>query len=232
MSHEQLPTAPVAGPPLDTPAPRGADRLNPERWPEEHGDALFSFVMARVRSHSVAQDVVQETFLAALKARGSFAGRSSERAWLFGILRNKLADYYRLQSRETPWADPEFSGAVDEGLFHGSGPGKDGWISKLAPKRWAAPDESLVGKEFEGVFNQCLSGLPERVAHVFLLREVDETPSDIICKELGISSTNLWVMLHRARMALRRCLEAHWFGHKPAGGGKPITPANHAHPLC
>jgi RNA polymerase sigma-70 factor (ECF subfamily) len=188
--------------------------VHPERWVEEYGDALFSFAMLRVRAPATAQDLVQETFLAAIKARERFAGRSTERAWLFGILRNKLVDHYRLQSRETPLVEPESFTHEEEGFFHTGGPGKDGWVTRLAPRRWSAPDESLVSKEFQGVFQECVSGLPEKVAQVFLRREVDELPSEEICKEFDISPNNFWVMLHRARMALRRCLEVHWFGRK------------------
>jgi len=197
----------------DVPLCEKSNLVNPERWLDEYGDVLFSFAMVRVRDRSTAQDLVQETFLAALKARGSFAGRATERAWLFGILRNKLADYYRLQSREVPLDDPE-KAPEEEGFFHAGGPGKDGWISGIAPNHWAAPDASLVSKEFQAVFQECVSALPEKVAQVFLRREVDDTASEEICKEFGISPNNFWVMLHRARMGLRRCLEVNWFGRK------------------
>ena len=189
--------------------------VDPERWLDEYGDELFSFTMLRVRDRATAQDLVQETFLAALRARESFAGRSTERAWLFGILRNKLVDHYRLQSRETPLFEPGASTPEEEGFFHSSGAGKDGWILKVAPKAWESPDESLMNKEFQIVFQECVSALPKKVAQVFLRREVDDVPSEEVCKEFDISPNNFWVMLHRARMALRRCLEVHWFGRKP-----------------
>lgn len=189
-----------------------ARSVAPERWLAEYGDALFSFTMLRVRARATAQDLVQETFLAALKARESFAGRSTERAWLFGILRNKLVDHYRRQSREAPLVEPGVSTPEEEGFFHTSGLGKDGWIIKVAPKTWEAPDESLMNKEFQMVFQECVSGLPEKVAQVFLRREVDEVPSEEVCKEFDITPNNFWVILHRARMAMRRCLEVHWFG--------------------
>jgi len=189
-------------------------RLDPERWVEEYGDALFGFASARVRDRAIAQDLVQETFLAAIKARGSFAGRSSERSWLFGILRNKLADYYRLQNREVALTDPETPLAEEQGAFGTSGVGREGWVMKLAPKAWETPDETLVSKEFHEVLKSCLSRLPDKVAQVFLLREIDGVASEEICKDLGVSPNNLWVMLHRARMGLRRCLEVHWFGNK------------------
>ena len=214
MSVDQLQAKPAGEPECSPPAAEKKGPANPQRWLEEHGDVLFSFALPRVRDRATAQDLVQETFLAALKASGSFAGRSTERAWLFGILRNKLADHYRLHSREVPLEDPESKTPEEEGFFHARGAGKDGWISRVGPKPWAAPDESLLSKEFQTVFRECVSGLPEKIAQVFLRREVDEIPSGEICKEFGISPNNFWVMLHRARMALRRCLEVHWFGRK------------------
>ena len=172
---------------------------------------LFGFAAARVRDRSTAQDLVQETFLAGLKARANFAGRSSERAWLFGILRNKLADHYRRQGREMSLSELESPCPEEEGAFAANGAGKDGWVLRIAPNAWESPDGSLVSKEFFEVLKTCLAALPEKVAQAFFLREVDDIPSETICKDLGISPNNFWVMLHRARMGLRRCLEVHWF---------------------
>jgi len=191
-----------------------AVRLDPARWVQEYADILFGFAAARVRDRAIAQDLVQETFLAALKAGESFAGRSTERSWLFGILRNKLADYYRLQYREIAIADMESPLPEEQAAFAMSGLGKDGWVMRLAPKAWETPDGTLVSKEFQEVFMNCLSRLPDKVAQVFRLREIDGVSSEEICKDLGVSPNNLWVMLHRARMGLRRCLELHWFGNK------------------
>jgi len=214
MSLDQLQAKSAGEPERTAPAREEKCRVDPERWLEEHGDVLFSFALLRVRDRATAQDLVQETFLAALKAVNHFAGRSTERAWLFGILRNKLADHYRRQCREVALADLESPMPEEEGFFHAGGPGKDGWIIRLAPQRWEAPDETIVNKEFRSVFQQCVSGLPEKVGQVFLRREVDEVSSEEVCKEFDITPNNFWVMLHRARIALRRCLEVHWFGRK------------------
>jgi RNA polymerase sigma-70 factor (ECF subfamily) len=188
--------------------------LDPESWVEQYGDVLFGFAAARVRNRAIAQDLVQETFLAGIKSGEGFAGRSSERSWLFGILRNKLADYYRLQNREEAITDTESPSPEERGAFATRGLGKDGWVMKLAPKAWETPDGTLISKEFQDVLKGCLSRLPDKVAQVFWLREIDGVSSEEICKDLGVSANNLWVMLHRARMGLRRCLEVHWFGNK------------------
>ena|ERR1044071_1514547 len=195
--------------PLDS---NSSSRVNPEQWVQEYGDALFGFVALRVRDRVIAQDLVQETFLAAIKARDSFGGRSTERAWLFGILRNKLTDYYRLQGREVFLADSESVLPEEQGAFGSSGLTKDGWLHGVGPKAWETPEEVLSSKEFQEVLKRCLSRLPDKVAQAFVLREIDGVSSDEICKDLGVSPNNVWVMLHRARMGLRRCLEVHWFG--------------------
>src|SRR5690242_111743 len=117
-----------------TPSATSGHALNPERWVEDQSDALFGFAALRVRDRAIAQDLVQETFLAAIKAKESFAGRSTERSWLFGILRNKLADYYRLQYREGAIADLESPLPEEESAFAANGLGKDGWVMRLAPK--------------------------------------------------------------------------------------------------
>jgi RNA polymerase sigma-70 factor (ECF subfamily) len=198
----------------EPPVSDSTSSVNPERWVEKYGDVLFGFAAMRVRDRAIAQDLVQETFLAAIKGREGFAGRATERSWLFGILRNKLVDYYRRQGREVALGDLESPLPEEEGAFCGSGPGKDGWAKALGPKAWETPEEILVSKEFQEVLKGCLSRLPEKIAQVFLLREIDGVSSDEICKDLEISPNNLWVMLHRARMGLRRCLEIHWFGRK------------------
>ena len=211
MSSEELQTEKAGNP--EPVKPKGHS-VDPERWLDEYGDELFSFTVLRVRNRATAQDLVQETFLAGLKARKSFAGRSTERAWLFGILRNKLVDYYRLKSREVPLSEPGAWSPEEEGFFHSSGAGKDAWITGAAPKAWEEPDARLVSKEFQVVFQECVSGLPEKVGLVFVRREVDDVPSEEICKEFDITPNNFWVMLHRGRLALRRCLELNWFGRK------------------
>jgi RNA polymerase sigma-70 factor (ECF subfamily) len=209
----------LVAPNAETPGPDSSRESlpNPERWVDEHGDVLFGFVALRVRDRAIAQDLVQETFLAAIKAKNSFSGRSSERAWLFGILRNKLADHYRLQGREVSFADSQAPLPEEQNAFENVGLGKDGWLKAVAPKAWETPEEALINKEFQDVLKSCLSRLPNKVAHVFFLREIDGATSEEICKDLGVSPNNVWVMLHRARMGLRRCLEIHWFGSKNSG---------------
>jgi RNA polymerase sigma-70 factor (ECF subfamily) len=190
-------------------APRLSD---PERWVDLYGDYLFKYAMMRLRDPTTAEDAVQETFLAALKGGKAFAGRSAEKSWLVGILKNKICDCYRRASRETPFTDLEFYADEESGRFVAQGAHKGAWIQELGPREWPNPGESLDNETFWQAYRDCSGRLPKNVAAVFNLREVDDLDSKEICRMLNISQRNLWVMLHRARMALRRCLETHWFG--------------------
>jgi RNA polymerase sigma-70 factor (ECF subfamily) len=184
---------------------------NPERWVDEHGDYLFKFALIRLRDPQKAEDAVQETFLAALKGGQSFEGRSAEKSWLVGILKNKIGDQFRKASRETPFTDLDFYGEEESGRFVGDGIGKGAWIHERGPQDWPDAGASLDNELFWKTYRDCASKLPQKVAAVFNLREVDGLESKEVCTLLNISESNLWVMLHRARMALRRCLEINWF---------------------
>jgi RNA polymerase sigma-70 factor (TIGR02943 family) len=196
----------------ETPMPRSAGLSDPERWVELYGDYLFRFALMRLRDEAKAEDAVQETFLAALKGGKSFSGRSAEKSWLVGILKNKIYDYFRKASRETAFTDLDFYADEDSDRFVPDGLGKGGWIHELGPQEWPAAGEALDNEAFWKAYRDCAAKLPKNVAAVFNLREVDGLESKEVCKLLNISENNLWVMLHRARMALRRCLETNWFG--------------------
>jgi RNA polymerase sigma-70 factor (ECF subfamily) len=183
---------------------------NPERWVDDHGDVLYRYALARVRDATVAEDLLQETFVAALKAQEGFAGQSSERTWLTGILKHKLIDHFRKRSREVPFDPTEPLPAAFEMQFDAAGH----WnvAAGFGPKDWgsdAAGD--MENKEFWEILDNCLGKLPPRTAQAFTLREMDDLPGEEICKVLQITATNLWVLLHRARMQLRQCLEMNWF---------------------
>jgi RNA polymerase sigma-70 factor (ECF subfamily) len=195
-------------------APAVSGLSDPERWVELHGDYLFSYAMMRLRDASKAEDAVQETFLAALKGGKSFAGRSAEKSWLVGILKNKISDYYRKASREISFTDMEFYSDEESDRFVADGLSKDSWVHELGPQEWTSPGASLDSEVFWQTFRDCSNKLPKNVGTVFTLREVDGIESREICALLNVSESNLWVMLHRARMALRRCMETNWFGKK------------------
>ncbi|HEU5245643.1 MAG TPA: sigma-70 family RNA polymerase sigma factor [Candidatus Udaeobacter sp.] len=181
---------------------------DPERWVDDHGDVLYRYALVRVRKPEIAQDLVQETLLAAVRSHEKFAGQSSVRSWLCGILKHKLGDYFRKMGRETSFTDLEFLADECAEKF-----GPEGyWIHMNGPKEWRPEaDEVMHRDEFWKIMRDCLAKLPERVATVFMMREMDEVGSKEICATLSISESNLWVMLHRARMTLRECLAMNWF---------------------
>jgi RNA polymerase sigma-70 factor (ECF subfamily) len=176
-------------------------------WVDRHGDALFRYAMLRVRDAALAEDLVQETFLAALRAHKTFGVESSERTWLVAILKHKIIDHFRRQGQARFVSSSDASDNFIETLFDEKG----GW--KLGPSRIGNdPSNVLERKEFWDVFRRCLSKLPGRWAEAFSLREMDELGTREVCNTLGLSTTNLGVILHRARVRLWQCLEANWFG--------------------
>lgn len=178
---------------------------HPESWVDHYGDFLYRFAIARVRDPGVAEDLVQETFLAALRGRETFDGRSEVRTWLIAILKHKIVDFIRKKIREpstdkietlTDGTDPDFD---DRGEW------------RVRPSRWSVnPSNIYEQKEFFNVLYRCLGELPERLAEAFMLREMDGFSTEEICKALNITATNTWVMLYRVRLSLRRCLKNKW----------------------
>lgn len=185
----------------------GMQNTTPHDWLNAHGDYLYRYALVRLRNADQAEDVVQETLLAAIQSQ-SYAGQSAPRTWLVGILKHKIVDLIRRQVREQPTEGlgedlPDEPG-MDE-FFE-----QDGrhWNDK--PLAWEMPDNALEQKQFLAVLQQCIDRLPAKLASLFMLREVHEEDNEKICKELDISATNAWVMLYRARMGLRKCLELNW----------------------
>ena len=169
---------------------------------------LLRYASLQLRDSAAAEDAVQEALLAALAGEANFAGRANLRTWLTGILKHKIVDTIRRQSRERAAADLELGG--DDGEFDGLFDRRGHW--EETPDAWEQPEGALGQKQFLAALEACLRALPERTARVFMMREHLGLETSEICKELGITSTHCWVMLHRARMALRLCLTDNWFG--------------------
>lgn len=196
-------------------SPLPTSPTDPERWVDEHGDCLYRYALTRVRREEIAEDLVQETLLVAVRTQERFAGRSSERSWLVGILKNKICDHFRKLGRETNFTDLEFFSDEHSDRFDS----ENYWHHDRGPSDWKPEgEEAMKRAEFWQTMEGCLGKLPDRVAQVFMMREMDELPSKEVCETLNITEANLWVMLHRARMALRQCLEINFFGGK--GGVK------------
>ena len=192
----------------DLPSPLKA-AVKPEEWLRQHGDYLFRFALSRLRDPNAAEEVVQETFVAGLRAAGQYAGKGTERAWLLGILKRKIVDFIRLRNRNSGLPLNESEESWADSFFDASGH----W--KTDPRFLASqPSDSLEREEFWASFRDCLAKLSQRQADVFVLRELDEAESEEICKELEISTSNLWVLLHRARLQLAKCLQGRWKGEQ------------------
>jgi RNA polymerase sigma-70 factor (ECF subfamily) len=173
---------------------------------EQQRPYLLRFAALQLRDPNAAEDAVQETLLAALAGEAAFAGRSNLRTWLTGILKHKIVDSIRRAAREpTAGVEPDDDAAFDH-LFRANGHWKD------RPAPWEEPHGALEQKQFLAVLDQCLGRLPQKTARVFMLREHLGLDTEEICKELGITPTHCWVLLYRARMALRLCLDERWFG--------------------
>ncbi len=177
---------------------------------ETHRRYLLRVAQLQLRDPDLAEDVVQETLLAALSG-GGFSGKSSLKTWLTGILKHKIVDAIRRKQR-SPVAVAAFGDAdgdldIEEfdALFKENG----AWDAP--PADWGDPETALNRRQFFDVMELCLDKLPANTARVFVMREVMELETDEICKELAITANNLWVILYRARMALRLCLEQNWF---------------------
>jgi RNA polymerase sigma-70 factor (ECF subfamily) len=187
--------------PLSAKYPCGDD------WVDANADYLFNFAVGQLNDAGAAEDVVQETFLAATRSRDRFAGQSSERTWLTGILRHKICDHLRKTCRERAVrVDPMPTHVEDSGWEESML-----WLHDIAAES-QGPARRLELAEFRRNLEVALGTLPPRIAQVFQLYEIEERPNQEVCAHLNITENNLWVMLHRARKHLREQLGGWWFG--------------------
>ncbi len=177
---------------------------DPETWMDLYGDFLYRFALLRVRDSTAAEDLVQETFLAALGAYKNFKGHSTLRTWLTAILKNKSVDHIRNTAKERRRfeikyldnvIDANFSGKVELPFRH--------------CKRSDTPMKHYDHKEFMDILYKCLSEVPGRRAEVFIMKEIEGLSTKEICEDLNITSTNCWVILHRARQHVRACIKTY-----------------------
>ena len=187
-----------------------ASHPDSQRWIDEHGDYLYRFALVRVYDSNVAEDLVQDTFLAALQGTRRESGPTAERRWMVGIIKHKIVDHFRRMAKEplrddsrsdVPSADDDF---LVDGHWKPAAADSRGWPDK--------PDTLLEQKQFWDALACCLDKLPPRTAQVFTLREMDEMDTEEICRLLHLTQTNLGVMLYRARKQLRNCLSTRYFG--------------------
>jgi RNA polymerase sigma-70 factor, ECF subfamily len=184
---------------------------DPSVWVDLYGDCLFRFAFARLRDEAAAEDLVQETLLAAIQSLDKFAGGATERTWLISILKHKIIDYYRKNYREVQPNEEDTDLSGFDHFFKRDDEWDGHWRINLRPVEMSqTPETVLESAEFWAVMKNCLSALPARTAGVFALREMDGLSSEEICDVLCLSPNNFWVIMHRARMQLRTCIEFKW----------------------
>ncbi|MEM8678271.1 MAG: sigma-70 family RNA polymerase sigma factor [Planctomycetota bacterium] len=178
---------------------------DPAHWLDEHGSTLYRYAVSRLRDPEAAEEVVQETFVAALRNLDQFSGRGSEGAWLLGILKRKVIDHIRVRNRALSGSDSESPDELSERLFDTQGH----WRND--PRIFGDdPSAGVTAEDFWKILQGCLQHLPTKQADVFTLREVEGKQSEEICREIEISASNLWVLLHRARLRLADCMRSKW----------------------
>jgi len=178
---------------------------DPETWLEDYGDYLYRFAYVRLGNKASAEDAVQETFLAALKAQDRYDGRVDIKYWLLGILKHKVVDHIRKAARETSVEDVEMLPRDEKFRLNAFG------ITTSKPAPWQFnPRKVFEQKEFREVLSICVSRLQGKMREVFTLRELEGWSTEEICKELNIRPNHIWVIIHRARSQLKTCLEENW----------------------
>ena len=181
--------------------------LNPNKWIDNYADYLYNYSISRVNNSDLAKDLVQETFFAGLKSAKNFLGKASERTWLVSILKRKIIDHYRKINSRKGQAEVRMN-------FYDDGDNEGNWLEERVPQSWDnASEKKIENDELRNQLELCINKLPEKYAMVFRMKTVQEFETEEICKELDITSSNLWVIIHRARTQLRKCMEDNWFNN-------------------
>ena len=179
--------------------------INPNKWIDLYSDYLFNYTITRVRDRETAQDLVQETFFAGLKSMKNFKGQASERTWLISILKRKIIDYYRKINSNKGKAEVRMNLNFD-------GENEGDWLEqRVADPFDKTAENNLENTELGLAIHDCISKLPHKQAEVFKMKTLMGYETETICNELGITASNLWVIIHRARTSLASCMEKNWF---------------------
>ncbi len=181
--------------------------LNPQDWVDLHADYLYGYAITRVRNEEQVRDLIQETFLAALENINKFEGRSSERTWLVAILKNKIFDVYRKQARSG--ATTSIGITEEETVFF------DPDLNNWKKEHWPSPlgieeQDPLHNKELKSILELCMQKLPPLWLSIFTMKHMDDESKDTICTQLKVSDSNFWVIIHRAKVNLRSCIQKNW----------------------
>lgn len=187
----------------------GTHTIDPLQWVTNYADYLYSYVISRINDEELARDLIQETFLSALEKVEKFEGRSSEGTWLTAILKNKIIDVYRRRSSGLQIEPEVQTDGYDQERFFNTEDGH--WKAEHQPKVFGIEEyDSLERKEFNHILQKCMQNLPALWLSVFTLKHMDDEDTETICSELKITASNFWVIIHRAKVKLRSCLQRNW----------------------
>ena len=187
--------------------PKTEVTLAPNKWIDNYADYLFNYAVVRVNNSDLAKDLVQETFFAGLKSAKNFQGKSTERTWLVSILKRKVIDHYRKINSKKGQAEIRMN-------FYNDGENEGSWLEERVPQSWDnASEKTMENEELKSQIDVCIDNLPEKYAMVFRMKTIQEFETEEICKELDITASNLWVIIHRVRTQLRKCMEDNWFNN-------------------
>ncbi|MBE9461722.1 sigma-70 family RNA polymerase sigma factor [Dyadobacter subterraneus] len=186
----------------------GSEPVDPLQWVKRYADYLYTYAVTRINDEEQARDLVQETFLAALEKVKTFEGRSSEGTWLTAILKNKIIDVYRKKSSGLSNKSGVSEAEQDQKNFFDPDDGH--WNEDFRPKELGAEEDLLVNAEFSMILQKCMDKLPALWSAVFTLKHMDEEVTENICETLKITPSNFWVIMHRAKLNLRACLQKNW----------------------
>jgi RNA polymerase sigma-70 factor (ECF subfamily) len=179
--------------------------LNPDKWVDNYSDYLFNYTIVRVNDREIAQDIVSETFLAGLKSAKRYKGDASERTWLISILKRKIIDYYRKINSQKGKAEVRMS-------YNSDSETEGDWMEeRVGDLRNPNMEDEMETIELGEALNACINNLPDRYAIIFVQKTIDGMETEDICKEHDITPSNLWVIIHRARVQLMECLKKKWF---------------------
>lgn len=179
-----------------------------KNWVDLYSDKMYSWAFYKLGNKEEAEDIVQDTFLAALDSMEKFEGRSEPKTWLFSILNNKIAEYFRKVYRSPVANENSINDNCLNTFFDNDG----GWINNQIPAEWNNDKANLLDDtDFTKVLKNCMGNLPLQWNAAIQLKYIEEKKADTICQELQIATTNYWQILHRAKLQLRKCLEIHWF---------------------
>lgn len=179
--------------------------LNPDKWVDLYSDYLFNYTIAKVNDDEIAKDLVQETFFSALKAMKNFKGEAAERTWLISILKRKIIDYYRKINSKKGKAEVRIT-------YNDDTENEGDWLEERVPDRLDGNAEiDMENEELGEAIHKCMDKLPEKQSAIFKMKTIEGFDTEAICKEMDITASNLWVIVHRARLQLMDCLEKSWF---------------------